>query len=339
VSSKREDTWDFSDQQSVKMRLSILLSLCLVLLMVLCFNTVDCKKEKKDVSRGNKKYSVRRKIQGRRQGGKGGRNLGKRKKSKGNAEKKKERKEGKQRRLKTQKRKQKIRKSNTKCSGRQTDTFCPAEKAQALNLLYNKVANFFKQLNRAKAFAKTVKNKKGKKDDFTNDAIILEDAVGGNFSAPACSSNARQSSTAGEKGQKLKNCTNSIAEACADITIDANVTGDCNTKMEAFQTKVTECKSSDACTCWKEAFAMKSDLSPCNAKDEMDRVKGLKKSCTTKFGECKSAQDGAVELTATCPASATTSSPVMTTASARRRLVVDFLANHHVVVKRDVHGY
>ena len=67
----------------------------------------------------------------------------------------------------------------------------------------------------------------------------------------------RQSSTAGEKGQKLKNCTNSIAEACADITIDANVTGDCNTKMETFQTKVTECKGSDACTCWKEAFAMK----------------------------------------------------------------------------------
>merc|ERR1711983_185849 len=238
VSNKREDTWDFSDQKSTKMRLSILLSLCLVLLVVVCFNTVDCKKERKDVSRGNKKDSVRRKIQGRKRGGKGGRNLGKRKKSKGNAEK----------------RKQKIRKSNTKCSGRQTETFCPAEKAQALNLLYNKVANFFKQLNRAKAFAKTVKNKKGKKDDFTNDAIILEDAVGGNFSAPACSSNARQSSTAGEKGQKLKNCTNSTSEACADITIDANVTGDCNTKMEAFQTKVTECKSSDACTCWKEAF-------------------------------------------------------------------------------------
>ena len=67
----------------------------------------------------------------------------------------------------------------------------------------------------------------------------------------------RQSSAAGEKGQKLKNCTNSIAEACADITLDANVTGDCNTKMEAFQTKVTECKTADACTCWKEAFVMK----------------------------------------------------------------------------------
>ena len=161
---------------------------------MLCFNKVDCNKERKDVSKENKKDSVRRKIQGRKRGGKGGRNLGKRKKSKGNAEKKKERKEGKQRRLKTQKRKQKIRKSNNNCVGRQTDTFCPAEKAQTLNLLYNKVANFFKQLNRAKAFAKTVKNKKGKKDDFTNDAIILEDAVGGNFSAPACSSNARSGS-------------------------------------------------------------------------------------------------------------------------------------------------
>merc|ERR1712018_1119409 len=225
-SNKREDTWNFSDQQSAKMRLSILLSLCLVLLVVLCFNTVDCKKERKVVSKGNKKDSVRRKNQGRKKGGKGGRKLGERKKSKGNAEKKKEHMEHifmerKQRRMKTQKKKQKIRKSNTKCSRRQIDTFCPAEKAQALNHLYNKVANFFKQLNRAKAFAKTVKNKKGKKDDFTNDAIILEDAVGENFSAPACSSNARSgsvmrsccsSSTAGEKGQKLKNCTNSIAE-------------------------------------------------------------------------------------------------------------------------------
>ena len=166
---------------------------------MLCFNKVDCNKERKDVSKGNKKDSVRRKNQGRKKGDKGGRKLGKRKKSKGNAEKKKEHMEHifmerKQRRMKTQKKKQKIRKSNTKCSGRQTDTFCPAEKAQALNLLYNKVANFFKQLNRAKAFAKTVKNKKGKKDDFTNDAIILEDAIGGNFSAPACSSNARSGS-------------------------------------------------------------------------------------------------------------------------------------------------
>ena len=79
-------------------------------------------------------------------------------------------------------------------------------------------------------------------------------------------------------------------------------------------------------------FEFRSDLSSCDAKTEMDRVKGLKKSCTSKFGECKQAQDAAVELTATCPPSAT-SSPTMTTVSSRRRIVVDFLANH-VVVKR-----
>ena len=63
--------------------------------------------------------------------------------------------------------------------------------------------------------------------------------------------------TATEKGEVLKNCSASIAESCADIVIDATVSGDCKTKMETFQTKVDGCKTSDDCTCWTEAFAMK----------------------------------------------------------------------------------
>ena len=72
-----------------------------------------------------------------------------------------------------------------------TSTFCPAEKALTLNIYFNKITNYFKQLRRAENWASIVVKKKGKKDSFVNDALILEDAVGGNLSAPACSSNAR----------------------------------------------------------------------------------------------------------------------------------------------------
>ena len=73
------------------------------------------------------------------------------------------------------------------CS-RQTTTFCPAEKALALKMLYGQVANFFRQLKRAENHAKIVSKKKGKKDNFESDAAILQEAVGGSFSAPSCSS-------------------------------------------------------------------------------------------------------------------------------------------------------
>ena len=79
------------------------------------------------------------------------------------------------------------RRRSSKGCGRQS-TFCPAEKAQTLNLYYNKMTNYFKQLKRAENWAKIVGKKKEKKDAFTNDALVLEDAVGGNFSAPACGS-------------------------------------------------------------------------------------------------------------------------------------------------------
>ena len=80
---------------------------------------------------------------------------------------------------------------SSECARQSTYTFCPAEKAQALNIYYNKMTNYFKQLKRAENWASIVVKKKGKKDSFVNDALILEDAVGGNLSAPACSLNAR----------------------------------------------------------------------------------------------------------------------------------------------------
>ena len=83
--------------------------------------------------------------------------------------------------------KKKAAKSRSDCS-RQTTTFCPAEKALALKLLYGQVANFFRQLKRAENHAKIVAKKKEKKDNFESDAAILQEAVGGSFSAPSCAS-------------------------------------------------------------------------------------------------------------------------------------------------------
>ena len=73
------------------------------------------------------------------------------------------------------------------CS-RQTTTFCPAEKALALKLLHGQVKNFVKQIKRAENHAKIVSKKKAKQADFESHAAILQDAVGGNISAPTCAS-------------------------------------------------------------------------------------------------------------------------------------------------------
>ena len=74
------------------------------------------------------------------------------------------------------------------CSRQTTTTFCPAEKALALKMLYGQVKNFVKQIKRAENHAKIVSKKKAKQADFESHAAILQDAVGGNISAPTCAS-------------------------------------------------------------------------------------------------------------------------------------------------------
>jgi len=222
-------------------------------------------------------------------------------------------------------------KSRSDCS-RQTTTFCPAEKALALKLLYGQVANFFRQLKRAENHAKIVSKKKEKKDNFQSDAAILQDAVGGNISAPTCAAGRRSASTAAEKGETLANCSNSIGAACADVTVNTTLLGDCKTKMEEFQAKVTTCRTDDSCTCWTEATNMKSEITDCKATDEMNRVKALKSSCLEKFGDCKKAQDSAVELTASCPTTTvTTGAPSMTTMAAKHRHLLDKLLARNLI--------
>ena len=57
-----------------------------------------------------------------------------------------------------------------------------------MNLLINKVANFFKQLKRSEQWRDLVGKKKAKKEDFASDAAVLTDAVGGDVANPSCAS-------------------------------------------------------------------------------------------------------------------------------------------------------
>lgn len=302
----------------------LLLSLGLVLLLVL---SVEAGKNK------GKSKDVQLKKTGRKAGGAAAkRKLGRkaRRKIKPTRRRTKKR-QGKKATKPEKKRAEKKTKTRSGCS-RQSTTFCPAEKALALKLLYGQVANFFRQLKRAENHAKIVAKKKEKKDNFESDAAILQDAVGGNISDPTCASGRRSASTAAEKGQTLANCSNSIGAACADVTVNTTLLGDCKTKMETFQSKVTTCKTDDSCTCWTEATNMKSEITDCKATDEMNRVKALKSSCLEKFGDCKKAQDSAVELTASCPTtSVTTAAPSMTTMAAKHRHLLDKLLAKNLI--------
>merc|ERR1711892_765362 len=203
--------------------------------------------------------------------------------------------------LQTKKRVNTRPKSTQNGCSRQTTTFCPAEKASALKLLYNQVYNFKKQLKRAENQAKIVKKKKEKKDIFQKDAAIVTDIVGGNLTEPTCSAKGRSASSAATQGSILSSCSTTIASSCEEITINSTLTGTCSDTMTTFETKVTACRTSDLCSCWTEAFAMKSAMTQCNAVKEANSVKAKKKTCLKTFGDCKSAQDSAVEYTATCP--------------------------------------
>jgi len=141
------------------------------------------------------------------------------------------------------------------CS-RQTTTFCPAEKASTLKLLYNQVYNFKKQLKRAENQAKIVKKKNDKKDIFQKDAAIVTDIVGGNLTEPTCSATGRSASSAASQGSILSSCSTTIASSCEEITINSTLSGSCSDTMTTFETKVTACRTSALCSCWTEAFAM-----------------------------------------------------------------------------------
>jgi len=340
----------------------VLYAVCTVLLLVLFSSTSLGDEETNAVEEadgrgvreaggGEVRKTSQRKKNRRRKGRKvKGRKTNKPKKSKGkkmsrNSKKAKGRKTPKRKSTNSEKRngkgKPKTKPSLGRNSGR--STFCPNEKATSLKLLYNQVYNFKKQLKRAESQANIVKKKKAKKDIFAKDAAILTDVVGGNLTNPTCSANGRSASNAASQGSTLSSCSSTIASSCQEITINSTLTGSCSDTMTTFEAKVTTCKTDDSCTCWAEAFAMKSDITGCSALEEANSVKAKKKTCLATFSGCKSAQDSAVQYTATCPTkttSATTMPTASTTKSARRRNFVEkFLArnlmrrSHHEAMK------
>merc|ERR1711915_530295 len=244
-------------------------------------------------------------------------------------------KQRKSKKMKATNRKQKNQKRTFKennCGRQTSSTFCPTEKATALKLLYNQVFNFNKQLKRAKNQAKIVGRKKAKKDTFAKDAAIVTDVLGGNISKPTCAKQSRSAAKAGSNAEKLSKCSKTIESSCADITINSTLTGSCSQTMTKFTEKEKTCRTDDSCTCWKEASAMKSDISKCNALSEADRVKALKKTCLSTFSDCKKAQDEAVEHTATCPSNSNPTGTSTTKSGGRRNIVERFLAKN--IIKR-----
>merc|ERR1711892_1466631 len=222
---------------------------------------------------------------------------GKAKKSKGNRNTKNRQRKAKKpngnrksnyRPRKSKKPKRGPRKGNSpSCSRQTTSTFCPAEKATSLKLLYNQVYNFKKQLRRAQNHVKIVKRKKNKKDTFKKDAAILTDVVGGNLTAPSCTaaSATRSGPKAASKASILASCSTTISTSCEEISINTTLTGSCSTTMTDFEEKVTACRESKTCTCCTEAVAMKSDITKCNALKESEGVKSKKKTCLKTFSE------------------------------------------------------
>ena len=67
----------------------------------------------------------------------------------------------------------------------------------------------------------------------------------------------RSATAAAGQATLLNNCSAALTEKCADITINATLSGACSDTMTAYKDKVATCKSDDSCTCWTEAYAMK----------------------------------------------------------------------------------
>jgi len=196
---------------------------------------------------------------------------------------------------------------------RQNKDFCSYEKANSLKLLYNQVYNFKKKLRSVQRQFKITKKKKEKKDIFQEAAAIVTNIVGGNLTEPNCSAKVSLSSIAATQGLILCGCSTKIATSCEEIPFNSTLSGTCNARMNTFEKKVEQCKEDDSCSCWTEAFDMKSDIIICNATIEANLFKNKKKTCLKTFGNCKTAQDSAVQYIATCPTQINTISTTTTT--------------------------
>jgi len=221
--------------------------------------------------------------------------------------------------------------TNCEGSSRQTSsTFCPLTAVEVLRFITKKITSFEKQMNRAKSHTKIMKGKKGKKGNFASDAERVKDFVGGDFAKPSCGTNSSEASEAGKLGEELEKCSQSIEDGCKEITLNATLTGECTTKVNAFKTKVEECKKSITdCACWENASSQRTFINTCDSLTESNNVKAKKNTCVKSMQTCKRSQDSAIQFAANCPIASTPSSSMttgaMSTAASGRR--VQYLAD------------
>merc|ERR1719483_1890498 len=231
--------------------------------------------------------------------------------------------------VKTIKNKNANRKIRPRKCERQTgadDTTCLANIELAMDYEGKQIKNFENQKKRVEDFAELIQNKGGKKDNFQNTTTYMKEALGSDNTCNR-TTNKTDAADAVSTHATLSNCSTSVESGCAIPTTTYNTTelSSCETSITAVATKNAECYKlttatspdlSAACTCWKAAAELVTETKAlkCSAKSSYDTISALKKTCLSKFSDCKKAEDASVGLIQVCngrttPSTASVPSP------------------------------
>merc|ERR1712128_254650 len=228
-----------------------------------------------------------------------------------------------------------IKKKNNKGKNRQRkcerqtgadDTTCLANIELAMDYEGKQIKNFKNQKKRVEDFGKLMQNKGGKKDNFQNTTTYMKDALGSDNSCNG-TTNKTDAADAVSAHATLRNCSTSVESGCAipSTTYNSTELSSCETSLTAVATKNSECYKlttatspdlSAACTCWKAAAELVTETKAlkCSAKSPYDTISALKKTCLSKFSDCKKAEDASIGLIQVCngrttPSTASVPSP------------------------------
>merc|ERR1711913_255749 len=268
---------------------------------------------KKSEKKGSKKPNNKKGPKSRRKN----KNKRNKKKKKSKSRKVKSGRKGKKRarKIKVIKKKKKQMPRAHKNKERQTgedDATCLANIAAAMDYEGIQIKNFNNQKKRVEDFDKLIKNKAGKKDNFRNTTAYMKEAIGSDNSCNG-TTNQADIQTAVSTHATLSNCSTSVESVCVvpSGTFNSTELDSCETSFKAVAAKNKECYQqttaasadlSAACTCWKAAAELVTTTKAlkCSAKDSYDSINALKKTCKTKFSDCKKAEDASVGLIQVC---------------------------------------
>merc|ERR1712106_1278555 len=212
------------------------------------------------------------------------------------------------------------------------DTTCLANIELAMDYEGKQIKNFKNQKKRVEDFDMLMQNKGGEKDNFHNTTTYMKEALGSDNSCNG-TTNEADAADAVSTHATLSNCSTSVESGCAIPSTTYNTTelSSCETSLTAVATKNAECYKlttstspdlSAACTCWKAAGELVTETKAlkCSAKSSYDTISALKKTCLSKFSDCKKAEDASVGLIQVCngrttPSTASVPSPAPATSS------------------------